>query len=59
VFEHVLERVVGKEAYNFLDGFVGYNQVSIDPNCIIYYYKVGGIAYRVTLFGLTNALATF
>ena len=29
--EHVLERVVGHEAYSFLDGFSGYNQVSIDP----------------------------
>lgn len=29
--EHVLKRVVGHEAYNFLDGFSGYNQVSIDP----------------------------
>ena len=29
--EHVLERVAGHEAYSFLDGFSGYNQVSIDP----------------------------
>ena len=28
--KYVLERVVGHEAYNFLDGFFGYNQVSID-----------------------------
>ena len=27
--EHVLEWVAGKMAYNFLDGFLGYNQVSI------------------------------
>ena len=31
IIDHVLERVSGKEAYNFLDGFSGYNQVSIDP----------------------------
>ena len=29
ITEHVLERVAGKEAYSFLDGFSGYNQVSI------------------------------
>ena len=29
--KHVLERVVGHEAYSFLDGFSRYNQVSIDP----------------------------
>ena len=29
--EHVLERVASHEAYNFLDGFSRYNQVSIDP----------------------------
>ena len=27
--DHVLERVAGKQAYSFLDGFSGYNQVSI------------------------------
>ena len=27
--EHVLERVIGKEAYSFLDGYSGYNQISI------------------------------
>jgi len=26
----ILERLVGHEAYNFLDGFSGYNQVKID-----------------------------
>ena len=29
--KHVLEKVAGHEAYSFLDGFSGYNQVSIDP----------------------------
>ena len=31
IIDRVLERVAGKEVYNFLDGFFGYNQVSIDP----------------------------
>ena len=30
ITDHVLERVARKEAYSFLDGFLGYNQVSID-----------------------------
>lgn len=29
LIEHVLERVVGKQAYSFLDKFWGYNHVSI------------------------------
>lgn len=31
ITDHVLERVAGKKAYSFLDGFSRYNQVSIDP----------------------------
>ena len=27
--KHVLERVAGMEAYSFLDGYLGYNQISI------------------------------
>ena len=32
IMDHVIERVAWKEAYNFLDGFSGYNQVLINPN---------------------------
>ena len=31
IIGHVIERVVGAEAYSFLDGFSGYNKISIDP----------------------------
>ena len=32
ITDHELERVVaGKQAYNFLDGFSGYNQLAIKP----------------------------
>ena len=31
ITDHVIERVAGAEAYSFLDGFSGYNQLSIDP----------------------------
>ncbi|MCO5569916.1 hypothetical protein L7F22_023630 [Adiantum nelumboides] len=29
--DHVIERVAGREAYSFLDGFSGYNQLAIKP----------------------------
>ena len=31
IIDHVIERVVGAEAYSFLDGFSKYNQIYIDP----------------------------
>ena len=31
ITDHIIERVAGKEAYSFLDGFLGYNQVFIKP----------------------------
>ena len=62
ITNHVIERVAGKEAYNFLDGFSGYNQVSIkleDQHKMAFATKWGIFAYRVMPFGLTNAPATF
>ena len=62
IIDHVLERVAGKEAYNFLDGFSGYNQVSIDPrdqHKTAFATKWGIFAYRVMPLGLTNAPTTF
>ena len=31
ITNHMIERVAGVKAYSFLDGFSGYNQISIDP----------------------------
>ena len=62
ITDHVIERVAGKEAYSFLDGFSGYNQVSIKPedwHKTSFATKWGIFAYRVMPFGLTNAPATF
>ena len=62
ITEHLLERVAKKEAYNFLDGFCGYNQVSIHPNDqhkTTFATKFGIFAYRFMPFGLTNAPVTF
>ena len=53
IIDHVLERVVWKEAYSFLDGFSGYNQVSIDPkdhHKTVFAMKWGIFAYRVMPF---------
>ena len=60
--DQLLERVAGKEAYSFLDGFSGYNQILIDPAD---QYKTafatpwGTFAFKVMPFGLTNAPSTF
>ena len=62
ITDHVIERVAGAEAYSFLDGFSGYNQVSIklsDQHKTAFATEWGIFAYRVMPFGLTNAPATF
>ncbi|MCO5547001.1 hypothetical protein L7F22_000441 [Adiantum nelumboides] len=60
--EHVLERVAGKEAYSFLDGYSGYNQITIaleDQAKTTFITEFGVFAFHVMAFGLTNAPATF
>ena len=60
--DHVLERVVGGDAFNFLDGFFGYNQVLIvveDQHKTAFSTKWVIFAYQVMPFGLANAPATF
>ena len=62
ITEHVLERVAGKQAYSFLGGFSGYNQVSIkqeDQHKTAFATEWGIYTYCVMPFGLTTALATF
>ena len=62
ITDHVLEIVAGGEAYSFLDGFSGYNQLSINPtdqHKTAFATEWGTFAYRVMPFGLTNAPATF
>ena len=62
ITDHVLEQVAGKQAYNFLDGFSGYNQVSIKPedqHKTAFATEWGIFAYKVMPFGLTNAPTTF
>ena len=62
ITKHVLERVIEKEAYSFLDGFLGYNQVPLHPNDqhkIAFATNFGKYTYRVMPFELTNAPPTF
>ena len=62
ITDHVIECVVGVEAYSFLDGFSGYNQISIDPkdqHKMGFSSKQGTFAYNLMPFGLTNAPDTF
>ena len=60
--EHVLERVAGHEAYSFLDGFSGYNQVSIDPkdqHKMAFAITWGVFAYHKMPFRLINTPMIF
>nr|GEZ20261.1 reverse transcriptase domain-containing protein [Tanacetum cinerariifolium] len=58
----MLERLAGNQYYCFLDGFLGYFQIPIDPkdqekNTFMCPY--GTFAYRRMSFGLCNAPGTF
>jgi len=58
----MLECLVGKSFYYFLDGYSGYNQIVInleDQEKNIFTCIFGTYAYRRMLFGLCNAAATF
>ena len=62
IIDHVIERVARRGAYNFLDGFSGYNQASINPkdqHKTAFATKWGMFSYRVMPFGLANAPTTF
>ncbi|MCO5596794.1 hypothetical protein L7F22_050864 [Adiantum nelumboides] len=62
ITDHVIEQVAGREAYSFLDGFSGYNQLAIKPedqHKTAFATEWGIFAYRVMPFGITNAPATF
>jgi hypothetical protein len=60
--DQVLNSLLGKKFFSFLDGFSGYNQIKIAPQD---QYKTtfnspwGNFAYRVLPFGLCNAPAAF
>ncbi|XP_075103703.1 uncharacterized protein LOC142178272 [Nicotiana tabacum] len=58
----MLERIAGYDFYCFLDGYSGYNQMPIaleDQDKITFTCPQRTYAYRIMLFGLCNAPATF
>ncbi|GKD71979.1 reverse transcriptase domain-containing protein, partial [Tanacetum coccineum] len=60
--DQMLERLAGNEFYCFLDGFLGYFQISIDPKDqekTTFTCPYGTFAYRRMPFGLCNAPGTF
>ncbi|GJV89118.1 reverse transcriptase domain-containing protein, partial [Tanacetum coccineum] len=60
--DQMLERLAGNEYYCFLDGFLGYFQIPIDPNDqekTTFTCPYGTFAYRRMPFGLCNAPGTF
>ncbi|GJZ86922.1 reverse transcriptase domain-containing protein [Tanacetum coccineum] len=60
--DQMLERLTGNEYYSFLDGFLGYFQIPIDPKDkekTTFTCPYETFAYRRMPFGLCNALGTF
>ena len=60
--DQMLERLVGQQYYCFLNGYSGYNQITVnleDQEKIAFTYPFGVFAYRKMPFGLCNAPATF
>ena len=57
----LLDDVAGHEMYSFLDGFSGYNQISMaeDIEKIAFITEWGAFAYTVMSFGLANGPADF
>ena len=60
--DQMLDRLAGHSHYYFLDGYSGYNQISIAPKDqekTTFTCPYGTFAFRRMPFGLCNALATF
>nr|GEX35807.1 reverse transcriptase domain-containing protein [Tanacetum cinerariifolium] len=60
--DQMLERLAGNEFYCFLDGFLGYFQIPIDPQDqekTTFTCPYGTFAYRRMPFGVCNAPGTF
>jgi hypothetical protein len=60
--DNILDAIIGHECYPFLDGFLGYNQISIviiDQTKTTFTIDWGTSSYIKMPFGLCNALSTF
>ena len=62
IMDQMLYRLTGKGWYYFLDGYSGYNQISIAPKSqekTIFTCPYGTFVFKMMPFGLSNAQATF
>jgi hypothetical protein len=60
--DQIIDECAGCEAFSFMDGFLGYNQIQIKPedqHKTTFICRWGTFAYRKMPFGLKNARATF
>ena len=60
--EHILQRVSGASVMSFIDGFSGYNQISVHPDDrekTTFTTPWGNFMYAKMPFGLMNVGATF
>ena len=60
--DQLLDRIAGYIFYYFLDGYSGYNQISIAPEDqakTTFTCPFGTFTFRMMPFGLCNAPATF
>ena len=60
--DHMLDRLAGKWLYYFLDGYSGYNQISIvpeDQEKTTFTCPYGTFAFKRMSFGLCKAPSTF
>lgn len=60
--DEILDQVVGHKMYLFVDGYCGYNQISIvskDQSKMAFITDWDAYATRVVPFGLRNAPSTF
>ena len=60
--DQIVDECIGCEAFSFMDGFSGYNQIQIKPedhHKTTFIFLWGTFAYRNMSFGLKNVGATF
>jgi hypothetical protein len=60
--DQIVDECTGCEAFSFMDGFLGYNQIQIKPedqHKTTFICPWGTFAYRKMPFGLKNVGATF
>ena len=60
--DHMLDRLIGHSHYCFLDGYSGYNHITVnskDQEMTTFTCPYGTFGFKRMSFGLSNALATF